>query len=434
MLQLIDITTAPIDEYAAIIGEAEVERLRDLAARLKGAKITHINATPYGGGVSELLRSTIAIQRGLGLDIEWRVISGDQHFFEVTKGFHNALQGGDYHLTSEAQQTYLLQNSYNARQYQDGADFVVIHDPQPAAMLHMHGHDGGRWVWRCHIDTSQPNQAVLDFLLPYLTDYDALVFTLDSFVPPALRDTGIPTAIIPPAIDPLSPKNMDLPDLLSRQIMHWLGVDHQRPLLTQVSRFDPWKDPLGVVRVYKRARDEVPGLQLALLGSMATDDPEAWGLLDAIRAETEGDDDITVATNLTGVGNIEVNVFQRRSDVVLQKSLREGFGLIVSETLWKGTPVVAGATGGIPMQMPDGAGGYLVDPQDEDAVAERIVYLLRHPDEARRLGARGREVVRERFLITRMIADELELLLDIAGRPRHHRPDTDTGTREAARG
>jgi trehalose synthase len=254
---------------------------------------------------------------------------------------------------------------------------------------------------------------------------------LDAFVPQVLRDAQIPIRIIPPAIDPLSPKNLDLPERLNRQIMHWLGVSIERPVLTQVSRFDTWKDPLGVVRIFKRVRQEVPSLQLALLGSMALDDPEAWGLLDAIRAETAGDDDITVATNLTGIGAIEVNVFQRSSDVVLQKSIREGFGLVVSETLWKGTPMVAGATGGIPMQIPGGTGGYLIDSHDEDTISERIVQLLRRPDEARRLGAAGREVVRERFLITRLVADELELLIDVAAHPRRHRPVSDHGAEEA---
>jgi trehalose synthase len=241
---------------------------------------------------------------------------------------------------------------------------------------------------------------------------------MDRFVPGALRDRHI--HIIPPAIDPLSPKNIDLPQDLCRRIVAWVGVDPRRPVLTQVSRFDPWKDPLGVIRVYRKAREAVPGLQLALLGSMALDDPEAWGLLKEIQREVDGDDEISVATNLTGIGNIEVNVFQRASDVVIQKSIREGFGLIIAETLWKGTPVVAGDTGGIPMQMPDGTGGYLVDPLDDDAFAERVVHLLRQRAERDRLGALGREHVREHFLITRLVADELALLGELArGVTRH---------------
>jgi trehalose synthase len=243
--------------------------------------------------------------------------------------------------------------------------------------------------------------------------YDALVFTMDAFVPPRLRDREI--HIIPPAIDPLSPKNFALPVEQARRIIEWVGVDPDRPLMTQVSRFDPWKDPLGVIRVYRKAREVVPGLQLALLGSMATDDPEGWSILNQIQQEAAGDNDMTVATNLTGIGNIEVNVFQRHSDVVVQKSIREGFGLIVSETLWKETPVVAGKTGGIPMQMPDGAGGFLVDARDEQLFADRVITLLRDRELARSLAARGREVTRERFLITRLVADELALLAS-AGR------------------
>ncbi len=411
VLQKVDISAAPIDEYRSVCGDAPIQRLADLAASLKGKRIAHINATPFGGGVSELLRSTVAIMRGLGVDVDWRVISGTSRFFEVTKGFHNALQGGEYHLTAEDRETYLLQNQFNAQLLEDEYDVIFIHDPQPAAMLALHGRGRAKWVWRCHIDTSEPSPEVLAFLHPFIVEYDALVFTLDSFVPASLR--GHQVHIIPPAIDPLSPKNFDILPLQARRIMLWVGIDPNRPVVTQVSRFDPWKDPLGVIRVYRVARESIPGLQLALLGSMALDDPEAWGLLEQIRGETEGDPDIVVATNLTGIGNIEINVFQRSSDLVVQKSLREGFGLIVSETLWKGTPMVAGNVGGIPIQMPDGAGGYLVDPHNDELFAERMIHLLTHPEEARQLGAAGREVVRRRFLIPRLVEDELRLAVSL---------------------
>jgi len=407
LLQRIDVATAPIEEYRDVIGNDAIERLESLASRLKGSRIAHINATPYGGGVSELLRSTVALSHGLGLDVEWRVISGDNRFFDVTKSFHNALQGADYSMSAEERETYLLQNQFNAHQLEPNYDVVFIHDPQPAAMLQMHGGDGAKWIWRCHIDTSEPNAEVLDFLSPFIREHDALVFTLDSFVPPSLRDRRI--NVMPPAIDPLSPKNFDILPGQGRRIMSWVGVDPDRPVLTQVSRFDPWKDPKGVIRVYRAAREEVPGLQLALLGSMALDDPEAWDLLNEIQDDTSDDPDILVATNLTGIGNVEVNVFQRSSDLVIQKSIREGFGLIVSETLWKGTPMVAGNVGGIPIQMPDGAGGFLVDPHDDEKFVEKMVYLLQNPEEAREVGAAGKEVVRERFLITRLLEDELEL-------------------------
>jgi trehalose synthase len=411
LLNLVDIATEPLEDYLPLITSEQTDRLRELAARLQGSRILHVNATPYGGGVSELLRSALALQRGLGLSVDWRVIVGETKFFEVTKRFHNALQGAPYDLPDEDRETYLLQNSFNAQEFSNDYDLVVIHDPQPVPLLQMHGRGNAKWVWRCHIDTSEPNERVLSFLKPYIDEYNALVFTMDKFVPDMLRDHRI--ELIPPGIDPLSPKNFDLTDDQCRRIMAWVGVDTKRPVMTQVSRFDPWKDPLGVIRIYREVRKEIPGLQLALLGSMALDDPEAWDLMTEIRAETEGDDDMLVATNLTGIGNMEVNVFQRRSEVVVQKSIREGFGLIVSETLWKGTPMVAGNTGGIPIQMPHGTGGYLVDPHDEQMMAERVAELLKNPGLRKQLGAAGREVVREHFLITRYVIDELELLADL---------------------
>jgi trehalose synthase len=413
LLNPVDIATERLDDYLPLIKSEHADELRSLAERLSGFRMLHVNATPYGGGVSELLRSALALQRGLGLTVDWRVIAGEAKFFEVTKRFHNALQGAPYDLPAEDQETYLLQNHFNAHEFGDQYDLIVIHDPQPVPLLKMHGRGSAKWVWRCHIDTSEPNHTVLDFLKPYIDEYDALVFTLDKFVPEALRSHRI--ALIPPGIDPLSPKNFDLTSEQCRRIMAWVGVDTERPVLTQVSRFDPWKDPLGVMRVYREARKEIPGLQLALLGSMALDDPEAWDLMAEIREGADNDDDIIVATNLTGIGNMEVNVFQRRSEVVVQKSIREGFGLIVSETLWKGTAMVAGNTGGIPIQMPPGTGGYLVDPHDESMMVERVVELLQNPEKRTELGAAGREVVREHFLITRYVLDELNLLAELAG-------------------
>lgn len=412
MLNLVDIATEPLDDYLPLIAQDQADELKRLAETLRGYRIVHVNATPYGGGVSELLRSSLALQRGIGLNVDWRVIAGDTRFFEVTKRFHNALQGAEYDLPDEDRETYLLQNHFNAHELRHEYDLVVLHDPQPVPLLQMHGRGDATWVWRCHIDTSEPNETVLNFLKPYIDEYDALVFTLDRFVPEKLRGHRI--ALIPPGIDPLSPKNFDLSAEQCRRIMAWVGIDTNRPVMTQVSRFDPWKDPLGVIRIFQKARKQVPGLQLALLGSMALDDPEAWDLMSEIRKKTDGDDDIIVATNLTGIGNTEVNVFQRSSDVVVQKSIREGFGLIVSETLWKGTAMVAGNTGGIPIQMPQGTGGFLVDPHDEDTMAERVVELLENPDLRARLGAAGREVVRENFLITRYVIDELRLLADLA--------------------
>ncbi|MCH7577467.1 MAG: glycosyltransferase [Chloroflexi bacterium] len=406
MLQLVDVGKKTLEKYEGVIGKEKLDELRQLASPLRGARVAHINATVYGGGVSELLRSVVPLYRALDVKADWLVIPGEPGFFEVTKGFHNALQGAAFDLTDEVKETYLSHNQRTADLLERQYDYVVVHDPQPAPLRKLHGRDNARWVWRCHIDTSEPNPEVLAFLQPFLAEYDALVFTMDSFVPAGLRDQRI--VIVPPAIDPLSPKNMSAPMDLCSQIVEWTGVNLDRLLITQISRFDPWKDPMGVIEVYRRVREEVPGTQLALLGQMALDDPQGWDMYQAILDEAGGDPDIHVLTNFTGIGNMEVNAFQCCSSVVLQKSLREGFGLVVSEALWKGTPVVAGRAGGIPMQMPEGVGGYLIDGIDE--CVEKTVRLLRDPREAQELGAAGRSHVRERFLITRLLADELRLL------------------------
>ncbi|MBX6341066.1 MAG: glycosyltransferase [Thermomicrobiaceae bacterium] len=418
MLHKVAVGVTPIELYRSLIREDLFERLQRLAATLKGARILQVNATAYGGGVSEILRSLVAIMRGLGLEAEWRVISGSESFFEVTKTLHNGLQGGQVSLTDEAKAVYLRNNERNAKQMTEHYDFIVVHDPQPAALRQFHDPTNGtKWIWRCHIDTSTPNPAVAEFFAPFVEGYDALIFTMPEFVLPAL--VGRHIHIIRPAIDPLSPKNIDISRDIWSRILAWMGIDLARPLITQVSRFDPWKDPLGVLRVYRMLRREIPGLQLALVGSMALDDPEGWRIYEEVRAEANHDNDILVATNITGVGNVEVNAFQRGSQVVLQKSIREGFGLVVSETLWKSTPIVAGRTGGIPQQMPEGTGGFLVDPTDDAAFADRVHYLLTHPAEARELAESGKEVVRDHFLLPRMVADQLQLLAEVGGLVPH---------------
>jgi len=409
MLDHVDVGVVDFKRYEPYTAPELVREIRQLAKELKGARVLQVNATAYGGGVSELLRSVVPIYRGLGINVDWKCIYGDPQFFSITKSFHNALQGAPEELSRLAGETYLMYNKLNADLLDDDYDFYVMHDPQPLAIRHFKGKNGAKWVWRCHIDTSSPNEEVLAFITRYVLEYDALVFTMQRFVPPGIEHQKL--AIIPPAIDPLSPKNMTLPDGLCREMIAWLGVDPDRPLLTQVSRFDPWKDPFGVVEVYRRVREKVPGLQLALLGSMALDDPEGWGIYNQIVAETKGDDDIHVRTNLVGVGNMEINAFQRGSDVVIQKSIREGFGLIISETLWKGTPVVANLAGGIPLQMDDGVGGFLVE-NTEQAI-EKVLYLLRHKKEAREIGLAGQERVRERYLTPRLVADWLRLLVSL---------------------
>jgi trehalose synthase len=415
-LQKVEVGERSLASYFNVVPIHILEALDREAERLRGARILHLNATPYGGGVSELLRSGVPLLADLGLDVDWHVITGDEPFFRVTKSIHNGLQGDPNSISAADRDAYLSTSARNAELLGDDYDFVVVHDPQPAAILPLHGKGNAKWVWRCHIETSVPNRDTWEFLRGFLSDYDAAVFTLREFVPPDLPIAKI--AVIPPAIDPLSPKNLPLARITATQVLDWIGVRLDSPLVTQVSRFDPWKDPLGVIAAYRLAREEVPGLQLALVGSMALDDPEGWDLYRQIQQEAAGDDRIKLFTNLTGVGNIEVNAFQRLSSVVLQKSLREGFGLVVSESLWKGTPVVAGRAGGIPLQLADGTGGVLVD--STEATAAAMVELLGDPALAEDLGRRGRARVHEHFLLPRLLLNELMLLNELSGQAAPH--------------
>jgi trehalose synthase len=410
MLDMVDVGERSLESYRGVAPDHLLDDLRRAAESLRGARVLHVNATPYGGGVSELLRSEVPLLNDLGLIADWRIISGDEAFFQVTKALHNGLQGAPTDLTDRQKATYLWNSRTNAAAFTEDYEFVFMHDPQPAALLALRGRGNARWVWRCHIDTSNPNPQVWGFLRPFLAEYDAAIFTMPQFVPPDLPVSRV--EIVPPAIDPLSPKNITLGEATARQVLEWIGIRLRHPVVTQVSRFDPWKDPEGVIAAYKLARKEVPDLQLALVGSLALDDPEGWGIYRQIQAETRSDRLIHVFTNLIGVGNIEVNAFQSLSSVVLQKSLREGFGLVVSESLWKGTPVVAGGAGGIPLQMADGTGGVLVD--SVEACAEALVMLLKDRDRARALGNSGRERVREHFLIPRLLLNHLDLMQQLA--------------------
>jgi trehalose synthase len=406
VLQSVDIGSRSLDAYRGVAPEAQLDGLRDAAKALEGARILHLNATPYGGGVSELLRSSVPLLRALGLQTDWKIISGDTDFFSVTKGIHNALQGGTKQLTERDLAEYREHAERNALLLEESYDFVVVHDPQPVGILKFHGRGQARWVWRCHIDTSEPQPEAWAILREYLEGYDAAVFTMDQFAPPSFPIDRV--YVIPPAIDPLSPKNMPIPDSTAREVLDWIGVEADRPLIAQVSRFDPWKDPFGVIDAFHIVQTKVPTAQLALVGSMALDDPEGWEIYGQLRATAQTDPAIHLFTNLSGVGNIEVNAFQRRSDVVVQKSIREGFGLVVSEALWKRTPVVAGRAGGIPMQLPVGAEELLVDSVEE--CAAEIIHLLEDPVHAGRLAAEGQQRVRESFLLPRLLLDELSLL------------------------
>ena len=392
------------------MGGAKIEEIRSLAEPLKGARVVHVNATAFGGGVVEIFHTLIPLMRDVGLDAEWQVIEGSDQFFRVTKAMHNALHGADIEITPEMQDIYLRYNEANANSFEGDYDFVVIHDPQPAALLHYHGRGGGKhWIWRCHIDTSTPHEAAWKFIRPYLEPYDVRIFHKQEYA----GDLALsPMAVIPPSIDPLSPKNTPMPLEESRVIMARFGIDVDRPLLTQVSRFDPWKDPLGVIDAYRMVKEQVPQVQLVLIASMASDDPEGWIFYDRIVRHAGEDFDIHVLHNFHGVGNVEVNAFQSGSDVIIQKSIREGFGLVVSEAMWKGKPVIGGNVGGIPLQIIDKQNGFLVSNVGECAGA--ALSLLQQPEAAQEMGVKAREYVRENFLSTRHLKDYLKLFLSLA--------------------
>ncbi|MEA3338753.1 MAG: glycosyltransferase [Chloroflexota bacterium] len=406
MLQQVELGQKTLSDYRPIVGDEVIAEIEKLAAPLKGARVVHVNATAFGGGVAEMLVTLIPLMRDVGLDAEWQIIEGKDEFFNVTKACHNGLQGMDVPFTAEMKSIWRRYNEMNAAKFEGEYDFIVVHDPQPAGMLHYHGRGAGKhWAWRCHIDTSHPNPAFWDFFAPYIGEYEAGVFTMEQYVGPGVSYDHL--AIITPTIDPLSPKNAPLAEEKARAIVARFGIDVDRPLITQVSRFDPWKDPLGVIDAYRIVKAQVPEVQLALVGSMASDDPEGWYYLDKTIRHAGEDFDIHILHNFHGVGALEVGAFQAVSDVVVQKSTREGFGLVVTEPLWKGKPVVGGNAGGIPLQVLDGETGFLVDSVEE--CAEKALYLLEHPEEAMRMGAIAREHVRHNFLTTRHLADYLRL-------------------------
>ena len=399
-----------LDNYRQWVGDELIDEVRELSKDLKGLRVCQINATAAGGGVAELLSRLIPVYLALGIITDWRLIYGDKDFFTITKSFHNALQGMQVPLTNEMKDAYLERNQLSAEMLPDDYDVFIVHDPQPAALRHFKK-PGHRWIWRCHIDSSQPDPGVWEFLRPYIQEYDGVVFTMKAFEPADLQMQQV--AFIPPAIDPTSTKNMDLPQEVYRRALGEMGIDLYRPLLVQVSRFDPWKDPLGVIRAYRLVKDNVPGVQLAMIGAMAGDDPQGWEILDKINAEALKDADIHVFTNMTGVGNMEVNVFQRGASVVLQKSIREGFGLVIAEAFWKGKPIVAGNAGGIPMQFPAGYEDYLVESAED--CAAKVLFLLENHKLAEGFGHAGQAKIRTEFLLPRLIRDELRFAKKIIG-------------------
>jgi trehalose synthase len=404
MLQPVLLARKQLSDYASIVGRPLVDEILARADALRGKRVLHVSATAFGGGVSEILYTLVPLMVDVGIACEWHVIYGREEFFNATKVMHNALQGSEQDLTEQQWATWLEYNEINARELSEDWDVVIVHDPQPAALASLVGDKSRYWVWRCHIDLSTPNESTLDRLLPHLEPYPAAVFHMPQYVPDGMNGRA---HIIPPAIDPLAPKNMAFSPEDAVYICGQFGIDVDRPLLCQVSRFDPWKDPLGVIDAYRIVKEHMPDIQLALVGSMATDDPEGWDFFNATIAHADGDPDIHILNNLNNVGAIEVNAFQSHCDVVIQKSTREGFGLTVTEAIWKARPFIGGDVGGIPLQVSDGETGFLVSSVEE--CAERALEILRDPGLGKRLGRAGKESVRRRFLMPRLLRDWLAL-------------------------
>jgi trehalose synthase len=416
VLERVPLLDKHLDDFAGVVEPGTIERLRELAAPLQGARVLHVNATAYGGGVAELLATHVPLLSDVGLEAEWQVIHGSDEFFAVTKNVHNALQGAAVEWTPQMERVYLERVIENSIALGGEWDYVVIHDPQPAAIREfVRGRAVDRadtkWIWRCHIDLTDANPTVWDFYRPFVEQYDASVWTMPEFVPGTLAMDKVVQA--PPCIDPLSVKNLELAEPFVREICRSYGIDPDRPLVVQVSRFDPWKDPVGVIEAFRIVREEFPDAQLVLAGSMATDDPEGFHYWELTNEARDGDPAIFLLSNIQQVGSVQINAFQRAADVVVQKSLREGFGLTVSEGLWKGRPVIGGRCGGIVLQIEDGEHGFLVD--SVEATAEATAKLLRDPRRADEMGDKGREHVRRNFLSTRELEDWLRLLGDLGG-------------------
>lgn len=396
---------AQLDDYAPILGSGEVRELRALAGPLKGRSIQMVNSTAVGGGVAEMLTRIVPLIEELDLNIRWDVITGGDDFFAITKAFHNALHGAPYDLPEQSFKTFLAYNEQNRARLHFDTDFTIIHDPQPAALVEARKGGKSHWVWRCHIDLSQPDQRVWRFLEPFVNRYDASIFSSPSFA----RQLSIPQYLFYPAIDPLSEKNRELDPEFIASVLDRFQLNPKRPILTQVSRFDRLKDPIGVVRAYQIVKRYFD-CQLVLAGGSASDDPEGEAVLAEVREAAGKDPDIFIL-DLPPWSALEINALQQASTIIVQKSLREGFGLTVTEGLWKRKPVVASAVGGIPTQVIHKHTGLLA--HSVEGTAYQIRFLLSHPEIARKLGEQGREHVRENFLITSNVRRYLTLFLHL---------------------
>jgi len=395
-----------LEAYVDIAGQDVIAHLQQLAKPLSGLRVVHVNSTRVGGGVAEILEKFVPLMRELGIDTSWEVLEGEEQFYQCTKRMHNGLQGNRVHLSESLVNAYLEVNRSNAERLRDSlnsADFVVIHDPQPAPLLSYCQNRRGKWIWRCHIDASHPYRSVWRLVRKYVQDYDASVFSLAAFA----QKLPHPQYVIPPSIDPLSEKNITLPEDEVASVAQKYGIDLRRPLLVQVSRFDRFKDPIGVIQAYKLVKRYVPQVQLVLVGGGATDDPEGEQVLQEVREQASGESDIHVLL-LPPDSHRTINALQRAADIVLQKSIKEGFGLTVTEAMWKGKPVIGGDTGGICLQVINFNTGFRVN--TPEGAALRIRYLLSNSLKMREIGEKAREFVRENFLLTRHLREYLTMM------------------------
>lgn len=394
---------AKLDDYEAIVGPQVIDEIRILAQKISHKRIKMVNSTAVGGGVAEILTRLVPLLNEIGIRTKWDVIKGDENFFSITKAFHNALHGREIEINQRMFDTFLEYNRMNAKEMDFDEDIIVIHDPQPIALIEMKEKTKAKWVWRCHIDLSSPNTTIWNFLDGYVKRYDASIFSSPRFT----RQLPIPQFIMPPSIDPLSEKNRELPQEIIDNVLDRCSISKEKPIITQISRFDSLKDQLGVIEGYKLAKKYVD-CQLVLAGGSATDDPEGVRVLQDVKDRAMGIEDIHIL-DFPPLSDIEINALQRASTIIVQKSLKEGFGLTVTEALWKKKPVIASAVGGIPLQIKHNITGILV--HSIEGMAFQIRYLLKHPDVMEKLGEYGHEYVKQKFLLTRNLKDYLLLII-----------------------
>jgi len=399
-----------LDRYADIVGWDVIDQLHQLAEPLKKFRVVHVNSTKKGGGVAEILNKLVPLKKELGIDATWKVISGSSEFFKCTKSMHNALQGNRIELPQSMLKIYeetSMKNAEKLRSVLEEADIVFIHDPQPAAMIKHITRRKGKWIWRCHIDVSRPYRAAWRYLREFVSEYDASIFSLSAFAQPLPH----PEYLIPPSIDPLSDKNIELSRDEIHETVSSLGIDPGRPIMLQVSRFDRFKDPVGVIKAYRLTKKFVPSLQLVLAGGEASDDPESQGVIEEVRIAANNDESIHILL-LPPDAHRTINALQRAAGIVLQKSTREGFGLTVTEAMWKGKPVIGGDAGGIRIQVVNHHTGFLV--KTPEGAALRARYLLFHRERLKEMGEKAKKFVKENFLLTRHLREYLTVMLYLA--------------------